>query len=353
MGFGAFASLAGGLLANSAARRQQKAQQAAIDAQMAGFNLAKPYISDMYKGGTQGLNYALDQGYYTGPTYAGLNQTQQDGIQGMVNTGQMGADDAAGFMNIGRGFAQNYGDLYNQASQNMLTNAQQYAANNAEPLIAQAMRDDYRNLMERTLPQTGMSASQTGNTNSSRRGVAEAIAERGFQDRMADTTANIQDRLMNRSLTEQQNRLSNMTTANQNLGALYAQGMQNAGANQMVKAGEMLRADEQGRMNDDRARFEGDRDFQMDLYRQYNAGILNNAPQSVGQVPANLVDPISATVGGMTAGYGFGKQFDTPAVQSQFAPMQPAVMYGANAGMTPFGMQGSNAMGPYTGLNLL
>mgnify|MGYP003132357202 CR=1 FL=1 len=336
MSLAAFGTIAGGLLAHSAARSQQKAQDAAIQAQMAGFNLAKPYISDMYKGGTEGLNYALDQGYYQGPTYAGLNQQQTDGINSMMNTGQMGANDAAGFMDIGRGFGQNYGNLYNQASQNMLSNAQQYAANNADPLIAQAMRDDYRNLMENTLPQAGVSSSQTGNTNSSRRGVAEAIAQRGFQDRMADTTANIQDRLMNRSLTEQQNRLANMTTANQNLGALYNQGMQNAGANQMIQTGEMLRADEQGRMNDDRARFEGDRDFQMDLYSKYNAGILNNSPQSVGQVPANMVDPLSATVGGMMSGYGFGNQLG-----AQFAPMQPAVMQAQ--GLAP--NMGSRGMG--------
>ena len=46
---------------------------------------------------------------------------------------------------------------------------------------------------------------------------------------------------------------------------------------------------------------------------RYNAGILNNAPQSVGQVPANLVDPLSAAVGGAMSGFGFGRQFDKPA----------------------------------------
>ena len=60
-----------------AARRQQRAQQAAIEAQMAGFNLAKPYISDMYRGGTDALNASLNAGYYGGPTYAGVNQTQK------------------------------------------------------------------------------------------------------------------------------------------------------------------------------------------------------------------------------------------------------------------------------------
>ena len=85
----------GGLLSNSAAKRQQRAQQAAIDAQMAGFNLAKPYISDMYRGGTDALNASLEAGYYGGPTYAGLNQTQQDALNSMIGTGQRGAADAS------------------------------------------------------------------------------------------------------------------------------------------------------------------------------------------------------------------------------------------------------------------
>ena len=107
-------------------------------------------------------------------------------------------------MNVGGSFAQNYGDLYNRASQDMLGNAINYATSNSDPLIRSAMRDDYRNLMENQLPGTGLSASATGNTNASRRGTREAILERGYQDRMADTTADIQSDLINRSLTAQQ-----------------------------------------------------------------------------------------------------------------------------------------------------
>ena len=321
MSLGAFGAIAGGLMGMSAARSQRKAMDAAIQAQMAGFNLAKPYISDMYRGGTDALNASLDAGYYGGPTYAGLNQTQTDAINAMEGTGRAGAADATNFMNLGRGFGQNYADLYNQASQDMLGNAINYASSNADPLIRNAMRNDYRNLMENQLPGTGLSASATGNTNSSRRGTREAILERGFQDRLSDTTANIQDQLIDRSLTAQQNRLANMTTANQNLGALYGLGQDNAGANQMLAAGELTRAGDQGQMDADRAAFEGDRDFAMDQYMKYNAGILNNAPQAVGQVPPNLANPMMAGFGGAMTGFGFGRQFNAPS----FATPQPAV----------------------------
>ena len=74
-------------------------------------------------------------------------------------------------------------------------------------------------------------------------------------------------------------------------------GQDNAGANQMLAAGELLRAGDQGQMDADRAAFEGDRDFAMDQYMKYNAGILNNAPQAVGQVPPNLANPMMAALG--------------------------------------------------------
>jgi len=317
-------ALIGGFMANRAAKQQRKAQEAAIQAQMAGFNLAKPFISDMYRGGTDALNASLDAGYYGGPTYAGLNQAQQDAINNMEGVGRAGAADATNFMNLGRGFGQNTADIFNRASQDMLGNAINYASSNADPLIRNAMRNDYRNLMENQLPQTGLSASATGNTNSSRRGTREAILERGFQDRLSDTTANIQNQLIDQSLGAQQNQLSNMTAANQNLGALYNQGLANEGAAQMLRAGELQRSADQGQMDADRAAFEGDRDFALDQYMRYNAGILNNAPQSVGQVPANKVDPLSAAVGGAMSGFGFGRQFDNPMAIQPAAPTGPS-----------------------------
>jgi len=316
----------GGVMANKSAKDQRKANQAAIDAQMAGFNLAKPYIGDMYSGGTDALNSSLGTGYYNGATFAGLNNTQNAALNSMEGTGQAGANDATNFMNTGRGFANNYANLYNQASGDMLGNAINYASNNSDPLLKNAMRDDYRNLMENQLPQTGISASGSGNTNSSRRGVREAILERGYLDRQADTSANISDSLINRSLTAQQNQFSNMTTANQNLAGLYGMGQNNTGAAQLLNAGGVLQGDAQAAMNDARANYDGNRDFALDQYMRYNAGILNNAPQSVGQVKANTVDPRTATLGGMKAGFGFGGEYG-PKIADFFTGggAQPAV----------------------------
>ena len=87
----------------SAARSQRKAMDAAIRSANGRVQSAKPYISDMYRGGTDALNASLDAGYYGGPTYAGLNQTQTDAINAMEGTGRAGAADATNFMNLGRG----------------------------------------------------------------------------------------------------------------------------------------------------------------------------------------------------------------------------------------------------------
>ena len=98
---------------------------------MQGYTDARPYILDMYKGGTEGLNNALDAGYYIGPTYAGMNNMTDAGYNQMYNTALGSSADANSFMNTGRGFANNYADIYNLASQDMLGNAVNYATNRA------------------------------------------------------------------------------------------------------------------------------------------------------------------------------------------------------------------------------
>lgn len=318
-------TIAGGYFANKSAKNQQKANQAAIDAQMAGFNLAKPYTAGMYSGGTDALNASLDAGYYGGPTYASLNSTQNNALNSLMGTGQAGANDATNFMNTGRPFADNYANLYDKASGDMLGNAINYASANTEPLLRNAMRNDYRNLMENQLPQTGLSASATGNTNASRRDTREAILERGYLDRQADTSATISDRLIDRSLNAQNNQLSNMTTANQNLAGLYGMGQTNAGAAQMLNAGGVLQGDAQNTMNDAKANYDDERDFALNQYMKYNAGILNNAPQSVGQVNPNTVDPMTATLGGMKAGFGFGGEYGPKIADFFTGGARPAV----------------------------
>jgi len=302
----------GGYFNNQAAKKAAGAQDRATAAQMQGYTDARPYIQDMYKGGQGALNDALAAGYYGGPTYAGLNDTQTGAVNNQIGMANTGFGDAQNFMNMGRGFGQNTQNLYNQASQDMLGNAVNYATNsdNYSGLVDSAMRDSRRNLNENTLRNIDMNAASSGNANSSRAGIAGAVAQRAFDDRQADVTSGIQSNLIDRSLNSQQSQLNNMTSANANLGNLYGTGFsQGASSNeQMLNAGGVLQKDLQNQYNNDRSNFEGNRDFAMNQYTNYNAGILNNAPQTSGQVTPNFIDPTMAGFGGAMAGYGMGGQ---------------------------------------------
>ena len=270
----------------------------------------QPYLTDFYSGGTDAFKSGLDKGYYQGDTYAGMNPLTDEGLMAGVGFGRRAINDAGGFMDAASGFGQNYADLYNRASQDMLGNATQYARDNVEPLLTSAMRDSRRQLEEQQLPGVARAASASGNTNSSRAGVREAILERGYADRESDMRANLMDRLTDRSMRAQQNQLNNMTAANRNLAGLYNMGFGfgGKGAGALSDAGTAYQRDDQARLNDERSRFEGDRDFDMNYYGQYGQNILGRAPggSAFGQVKANTVDPYVAALGGAQAGFGYG-----------------------------------------------
>ena len=303
-------SIIGGMFANKAAKRQAAAMDRANQMRMMPYLDVQPFLKDFYSGGTDAFKSGLDAGYFQGDTRAGMDAMTREGLNAAAGFGRRGVGDATGFMNNAAGFGQNYADLYNRASQDMLGNATQYAQNNVEPLLTSAMRDSRRQLEEQALPGVRMAAAGTGNTNSSRAGVREAILERGFADRESDMRANLMDRLTNRSMQAQQNQLANMTAANQNLANLYGMGARlgGTGAEALARTGSVFQADQQAQLDDARRRFEGNRDFGMNYYGQYGQNILGRAPggSAFGQVDANTVDPTVAALGGMQSGFGFG-----------------------------------------------
>ena len=95
-------------------------------------------------------------------------------------------------------------------------------------------------------------------------------------------------------------------------------------ASMLNRAGGMLQMDEQGRLDDERARFEGNRDFDMNTLMNYNAGILGRTPTSTGNIQNNMANPmmgmLSGAVGGFGAGGKIGDYFG-----NMFAPQQPMV----------------------------
>lgn len=301
-------ALLGGAAARSGAKRAADAQRYAADASQEAFRFSQPYIKSSYDNAQRYLGNAQAAGAYGGQTLAGPNPYELAGNQYIGNMGALGAQGAFGMTQQGQNFAKNYADLYEASKADRMGTAQQYAIDNSQPLVNAAMRDDYRTLTEQTLPGINLGASASGNINSSRAGMADAIAQRGYGDRKADVTANIQDTLMNRSLTEQQQSFANRALANQGLQGAYSKGINAMGTmgDWMTGAGRNLRGYDQMALDDARAAFERKRDFALDLQKEYQQGILGNAVYNNREVKPNYHDPSSAAFGGAMQGAGFG-----------------------------------------------
>ena len=307
------------------ANKQSKAADAANAANMASFNQYKPYVDNNLKGSEGALNNVLGTGAYQGQTYAGPNAFQTGTANTMGNFGMNMMNSGNAMMGNSAGFGNNANNMYGQY-QGMVNNAQQqdrlgnainYANQNTGSLLDTAMRDDRRNLQENTLTGIDMAASGSGNTNSSRAGIATAVANRGYDDRRADMASNIQNSLIDRSLNtqnqafaDQQNALSGAMSANTGISNAYTMGMNTMGqgANFGMNAGNSLQGYDQAQLNDMQKRYEAMRDFELEQRKNYQAGILGKAPQTNNVYAANTVDPMGAAISGGMAGFGFTKE---------------------------------------------
>lgn len=318
-------AIIGGAMGLMGANKQAKAQNAATAAQMAGFNQYKPYVDANLSGSSAALDGVLATGAYGGQTLAAPNDFQTGTATNMGNIGSNLQNSGYGMMNNTSGFGSNANSLFNQyqgmaqaAQSDRLGTAMDYASANANPLVDAAMRDDRRNLQENTLTGIDLAASNSGNMNSSRAGVAEAVANRAFDDRRADVALDVQDRLIDRSLAQQAQQFSDRGNALQGAG-MANEGIQNAytqglntlgqGANFGMNAGNSLQGYEQAALNDAQAAFERQRDFEMQQRQGYQSGILGKAPASVGNIAANKVDPFQAATMGAMSGFGFQEQY--------------------------------------------
>jgi len=81
------------------------------------------------------------------------------------------------------------------------------------------------------------------------------------------------------------------------------------GAGFGMDAGRFLQGEEQNRLNDDRARFEGNRDFGYNMYKDYMSGMLGRAPTTNNTYQPNMVNPGAAAMGGAMSGFGFMNQY--------------------------------------------
>ena len=431
-------AIIGGALGLMGANKQAKSQDAATAAQMAGFNQYKPYVDANLSGSSAALDGVLSTGAYTGQTLAGPNQFQTGTATNMGNIGGNLQTSGYDMMNANNNFGGNYQNMYGQsqglfgqtqdlygqsrdlygksqdvynqganlaglntdlyqqnrgiydqfsqlsqdAKADRLSTAMDYASANANPLVDAAMRDDRRNLQENTLTGIDLAASGSGNMNSSRAGVAEAVANRAFDDRRADVALNVQDRLIDRSLNQQARQFADQSSAltgagnagasqradlagagsalaNQNnsigtssntltasgnqlangadqlgvagnmnsgIQGAYTQGLNTLGqgANFGMNAGNSLQGYDQAALTDAQLAFERQRDFEMQQRQGYQSGILGQAPVNVGNITANKVDPYQAALGGAMSGFGFQQQYFPQQTSTAFNPFSTA-----------------------------
>lgn len=381
------------------ANKQGRAADTANTNNMASYNQYKPYIDDGLSGGNAAFNRTLDIGGYYGDTYAAPNSWQTGGAHTLATNGTLMMLDGNAQRKANAGFGDNARDLYarnmalgdqgqdlynqggglygqnqdlynqnqgisnqfqglNQAAQvDRMGVASQYARDNSGALVDSAMRGDRRMLDEQTMPGIDMAASGSGNTNSSRAGMQNAIAQRGYDDRRADMTSSINNQLMDRSLAQQARQFSDQSSAISNAGnALGAAGGNLAGAGSSLSnqgnllnnvggqysnagvannsiqsayntgidtmgkgtdfgmmGGNQLQGYEQAEMDAARNEFNTNRDFKYDRYNDYMSRQLGAAPTTSNKYEINNANPVQAGLMGGIQGFGFG---NTPFGQS-------------------------------------
>ena len=324
MAFVVGATLIGAGVGLYGANKASKAQDAATAASLAGFKQYEPYVDANLTGSQAALGGVLETGAYGGQTLAGPNQFQTGTATNMGNIGGNLQNSGYGMMNANAGFGANANQLYNQfqglsqkAQDDRLAAANQYAMDNMDPLVTAAMRDDRRRLEETTLPGVNLAASGTNNMNSSRAGVAEAVANRAFNDRRADVSSQVMDSLRTQSLNQQNqqfidqsNALTNAGNANTAISNAYTTGMNTLGegANFGMNAGNTLQGFDQAALNDTRSAFERQRDFELQQRKDYQAGVLGKAPSSPSVTP-NLYNGAQGALSGAMQGFGFANQY--------------------------------------------
>jgi hypothetical protein len=243
--------------------------------QVAPWKKQAPYLNYGFDQAQQLYNMFKGQQPYGGSLYSPMNPLQQAGSWGLANysagQGQDLANAAAGAstaaLSSGQQFGQNAQNIMTQSQQDPTQQIIQNAGSMADNpymngMIDAASRDVVRNLNENDLPDLNQTANMSGNTDSSRTGIAQGILQRGAADRVGDIAANLRGGAYNSGLsqasTNYQNGVANQLGANSQVGSALQTGLGGAqGAQQMGQgnyaaigqAGGTFQNDEQGMLN--------------------------------------------------------------------------------------------------------
>ena len=252
----------------------QKQESSGDPIKQQAFQQALPFWQQGLAGASNLFNEINANPAYGGQRVADLNPYQINSANQLGNysqntAGMSNAFNRAGLSNLNAGanYGKNAQSIYSLAgqdpTQSIINNAGQYANNPyISGMIDAANRDVSRSLAENDLPSMNRSYAGTGNLNSSRAGVQDAITQRGAMDRMADTSSQIRSQFFGQGLGMAQNQynnnLSNMMSANNqlynagNMGSSLLNAGQNYATNnfnQGQQAGGMFQQQNQNRLN--------------------------------------------------------------------------------------------------------
>lgn len=240
----------------------------------ASYNQALPFWQQGLNSASQLNNEITANPAYSGQRVADLNPFQISSANNLGSYSNATAGVPNVFNNIGlntlasgSNVGNNANSIYSLSSVDptgqIMRNAMSYASNPyTDQMITAANRDVVRDLGENQLSGINRAAEGTGNLNSSRAGVQDAIAQRGAMDRMADTAANIRSQFFGKGLDMAQNQwnqnlsnqlqannqLLNVNTLGQNLMKL-GQDYATNNFNQGQQAGSMFQQQNQNQLN--------------------------------------------------------------------------------------------------------
>jgi len=183
-----------------AQKQQNKAAQNLLNQQMAGFNLASPFLGFGFNQAQNALQNALSGGTFQGPTLAGLDPAQQQAYSGILNQASnnqglanqattMGSD----LMKAGAGFGTNAQNIFNMANpQQTMQTANMYANNPfLDDTVNASMRAARRQVFESDIPSARLQSASTGNPKSSRLAMKEGLIEGRLAEQAGDLRARL------------------------------------------------------------------------------------------------------------------------------------------------------------------
>ena len=146
--------------ANQAAKRQAKAMDRANAMRMMPYTDLQPYLLDFYEQGTDAFKDALDKGYYSGDTLAGMDSRTAK-LASMLDMALVNAllrTQVVSWIPPPASHKTTPTSTIVPSRTCLATRSTRYAADNVEPLLTAAMRDQRRKLEERDLPGNNMMA---------------------------------------------------------------------------------------------------------------------------------------------------------------------------------------------------